>query len=100
VTSVEARGPWSLNSGQTDIEDYKQQVRFRSIASFWSLADEFRSSPGSGHHYWRSACPRQTARLFDHLVGAVEQWKRHIEVDRLGGLEIDDKLEFYRLLDR
>jgi hypothetical protein len=31
--------------------------------------------------------------LFDHLVGAGEQSGRHIEVERSGGLHIDDKLE-------
>src|SRR6266702_7878494 len=29
---------------------------FGSIASFWPLADDFRSSPGSGHCHGRSAC--------------------------------------------
>ena len=32
------------------------EVRSGSIASFWSSANYFRSSPGSGHHHDRSAC--------------------------------------------
>ena len=32
-------------------------------------------------------------RLFDHLVGGGEQRLRHGEVERLRGLEIDQKLE-------
>lgn len=38
--------------------------------------------------------------LFDHLSGSDEQGLRHGEADGLGGLEIDDELEFCRLLDR
>ncbi len=37
------------------------------------------------------------APLFDHLVGQREQVRRHDEAQRLSGLEIDHKLEFFRL---
>jgi hypothetical protein len=36
---------------------------------------------------------QQTAPLFDHLVGGNEQGLRHGEAERLGGLQINDKLE-------
>src|SRR5258707_13454206 len=38
--------------------------------------------------------------LFDHLVGAPQKHGRHVEADRLGGLQVDDKLELGRKLNR
>src|SRR6516164_8612092 len=37
---------------------------------------------------------------FDHIVGATEQQRWHVEVQRLGGLEIDDQFKLCRRLDR
>src|SRR5262249_9745545 len=36
---------------------------------------------------------------FDHLVGAGEQRRRHLEAERLGGRQIDNEIEFGWLLD-
>ena len=43
--------------------------------------------------------PRDRAS-FDHLVRASEERQRYRQSERLGGLEINDKLEFHCLLDR
>jgi len=43
--------------------------------------------------------PQQKASLFDHLVGERKQLVRNLEAERLRGLEVDDQLEFHRLLD-
>jgi hypothetical protein len=40
------------------------------------------------------------ARLFDDLVGAQQYRRRHFKAERLGNLEIEDKLEFGGLLNR
>jgi hypothetical protein len=46
------------------------------------------------------ARPAGTAPLFDHLVGAQLEFATDREPKRLGGLQVDGKLELGRLLDR
>src|SRR5207247_2508771 len=43
---------------------------------------------------------RTWALLFNYFVGARKHCGRNFEVERLGGLEIDDQFEPGRLLDR
>jgi hypothetical protein len=42
---------------------------------------------------------QSAVRLFDHLVGALLEMQRHVETERLGGLEVDHQLELDRGLD-
>jgi hypothetical protein len=42
-------------------------------------------------------CQKQS---FDQLVGAAKQRQRDGQAERLGGLEVDDELNFCGLLDR
>ena len=42
----------------------------------------------------------KTNNLLDHLVGAQQNGWRHRKAERLGGLEVDDHLEFCRQLHR
>jgi hypothetical protein len=44
--------------------------------------------------------PASPIPLFDHLVGAAEQWKRHCDAERFGGPEVKEHLNFRALLDR
>jgi hypothetical protein len=55
---------------------------------------------GATQHMTRAARLINARSLLDHLVGAPEQRQRDGETERLGGLEIDNELDFCKQLDR
>jgi hypothetical protein len=34
---------------------------------------------------------RTSRRLFDHIIGAGEPYRRHVDAERLGGLDVNDE---------
>jgi hypothetical protein len=43
---------------------------------------------------------RKWPASFDYLIGPSEEHRRHVDAERLGGLEVDYQLELGRLLNR
>jgi len=60
---------------------------------------DVRSYPESGHSLAPLECLLMR-RLFDHLVGARKQRRRHSKAKGLSHLKIDHQLGFSRLDDR
>src|SRR6266480_4680326 len=52
-----------------------------------------RHSPMSQSCQRRTPAPQQRASSLDHLVRAPLELQRHVEAERLGGLEVDHQLE-------
>jgi hypothetical protein len=42
---------------------------------------------------------QQTVSLFNDIVGARRERRRHVKAERLGSLEVDYELEFCSLID-
>src|SRR3974390_1748352 len=85
VSSVELVAPPACY--RADGEDSKSSVSCHSLMS----AD-----------FCNKICQKQTSGLplFDHLVGKLVELCGHLETQSFSGLQIDDKLEFGRLLHR
>jgi hypothetical protein len=93
TSSTEPRGPTS------ELGQKRKWRRFQVMSALPHKADinardcDVRFVPKETH------APRQTAPLFNHLVGTGEQCWGDIEPKRLRTFEVDDQLELCGLLD-
>src|SRR5262245_39355291 len=82
--------------------------RCGSRADITRLLSNVRSTPQSGQSADMLACPLcatsglmqcSKTRSFDNIISARKQCRRQFEAERLGGLEVDEQLNFCGLLD-
>jgi hypothetical protein len=64
-----------------------------------AVADMFLGLLLTRSSHQRSNCFALRDFLFHHLVGAEQNRLRHIQTERLGGLEVQDHLKFCRELN-
>jgi hypothetical protein len=74
------------------------------VRKYWNAVDEgchaeLLVSKATVVEARRRACVRTASSSFDHLVGAQPYQQGYRKVKRLGGLEVQDHLEFYRHLN-
>src|SRR5215510_6861175 len=75
-------------------QESSQARRVRSAGSYDDI--EHPAKPTAVRRSW----PRWSSTgLLDDLVGSFQHQRRDREAERLGGLEVDDQLEFCGLLD-
>jgi hypothetical protein len=80
--------------------DRENELDLAHIGGEAHAATHGASIAGPGRRPKRSPLHLLHVRSFDHLVGAGKDRGWHGEAKRLGGLQVDDQLEFCWLLDR
>jgi hypothetical protein len=79
-------------------------ARWGKLANIWAEQAVCALRPGSSGGDGLALMQRYTtasfAASFDSLVGGHEERRRDGETKRLGGLEVDHQLEFFRRQDR
>src|SRR5262245_38964433 len=71
----------------------------RSSVAFQAAAPAPRAATPPRRRRARGNRGASSLRSFDHLVGASEHARWHFDAEGLGSLEVDDEIEFCRLLD-
>jgi hypothetical protein len=90
--------------GRASQQKRAAQVWSGSSASFEASSRAVRYYPERRHllalqYLSQRANSRSASLLFDHVVGPELDCSRKIDADHVGSLEVDDQLEFHRLLD-
>src|ERR1700681_3079235 len=82
---------------EASLERYTQPTVLTNLRkqTLWPAA----GASGLGHKE-TYAVQRKRTRLFDDLVGDSRERWRHLDAERLGGLEVDRQLEIGRQHDR
>src|SRR6516165_12668600 len=94
------------NPGSLPLECSQDRMsRFASKADIGARPVNVCFTPESGHWNPTVRCPlsaksRHWLGSLDHLVGKLLELCGHLEAQSFSGLQIDDQLEFGRLLDR
>ena len=95
-----ARRPYMPHS----VEDEAAQRAERLEREARDVIREFRLEGAVGRDLRQRVCrghPRPRSSLsFNHFVSQLLKLQRHVQVQRLGGLEVDEKFEPGRLLHR
>ncbi len=89
----------ALGDGHRNDRNAKGERRYR-MAAFMDHSAPQRGGDQRKHQVAGEGPCHGPPESFDHLVGEHDKLIRNCEAECLGGLEIDDEIEFGGLLDR